>query len=209
MPITCGSAPPSLRPPAFPRHPLLAYPHFRTKGLRRPQTRPRHRCKSRPDFCASNMNGRFLTTSGTPNTVPSIPHSQFTEGGDPPCHPERSERRERSRGISLLRSSSCDERDFSTPGPSAPPVEMTRGRPSAPPVCVTGSDPVTHSAKCNTSGAWCVYQGAWVSKPWRRTTRPLRSQSPRARSYIWAIHRLNLFATSADRFPWSQCQQTT
>ena len=49
-----------------------------------------------------------------------------------PCHPERSERSERSRGISLLRSSGRDGRDFSTPGPSAPPVEMTKGRPSPP-----------------------------------------------------------------------------
>lgn len=45
-PPTCLSAPPSPYLRALPRRSITWL-----------QTRPRHRCKSLPDFCASNMNG--------------------------------------------------------------------------------------------------------------------------------------------------------
>ena len=139
------------------------HPPFTTRGRHRaPSCHPERserseRSRGIPPFRCLAAAPVEMTT---PPVIPSAANaavlplsSRAQRMQQPPCHPERSERSERSRGISLLRSSSCDGRDFSTPGPSAPPVEMTKERPSPPPVCVTGSDPVTHSARCNTSGA--------------------------------------------------------
>ena len=138
-----------LRAPAKPLFPSFIAVYLRFRAIFAPFT-----CLSAPPSpCLSALLRRSIVqTADLPQTPQQIPfrfphiqhersifdnewHAQhrflnppFTILGRhraPSCHPERSERSERSRGISLLRSGSCDGGDFSTPGPSAPPVEMT------------------------------------------------------------------------------------